>query len=471
MEAMTPPSLEHTLALAFSLMEVLTMFMEEATKLRGKEVAEEKKFIEAETLNDVMADGGSESSKHYDKMITAEQEIQKSELALCPQQVPGNHQTVHETKINQTQQSNCQISHYQSFKRESNEAAEVENRSNSQNSEETELLQEKNFDTIVSTEIHSANQSNTLKVEQIRLNAYTYACDQCKYIVTRKSSLSRHKRFIHDGNGLHMKTKIRQLNCGFCDIHFTQTSSLKRHNISKHPGNGEFVCTICEQKCESKSLLKKHTESVHRNHICKECGLKFPWNCDNCSQHNSRACKMCSKICADLTALTTHVNKHLQIKPFSCEQCHTSYRSKCHLNKHYNIKHSSEKNKAPANGLCAECGKVFRRSYMKCSKHSKKRSAVDLSCKKGCGYTTKSIGQLKSHHNNQTARCNSEKPLLRIFFCSMCESSFTTKKYKQKHENMHIEGKKHICKICHKQFSESWNLKQHSENIHNLNIA
>ena len=272
--------------------------------------------------------------------------------------------------------------------------------------------------------------------------------------------------------------------------------SLKGHKMTKHSDtqtfdkrhrkriyqncreeDGSFICTLCEERFLSKLILQKHTNEDHRQFICTECKEKFPWVCDNCSKHDKRVCKVCSGIFPDGNRLDMHMNVHLGIKPFLCEQCPFTARSKPNLNSHYKV--HSEKlqqirntytNTLPANKPCAECGKLFKKFYKKCYKHCYKRSDIDLRCKKECGYTTKSRDNLRSHHKNPTSRCNPEKPLLRIFFCKLCESSFTTNKYRNRHEKMHIEGKSHTCKVCNKKFSNSWTLKPHLKRIHSMDL-
>ena len=273
----------------------------------------------------------------------------------------------------------------------------------------------------------------------------------------------------------------------------------QRYHNFKREGES-FTCTLCNLKFETRGKYMRHTDQNHRDIPCDECGIKFPWKCDSCSKHNKKACHVCFKI-FDGSMLTDHLNRHLGLKPFLCDECPKDFRSQANLSVHLRLKHTSvslenmaiQKNPCDECGKlfsndykictlhtkatlrtkpCGECGKLFSKRYKNCTIHTQARyklSVEDLPCERGCGYTTKWFYQLKIHYHSK--RCDPDKPLLRIFFCGFCESSFTTAKYKRRHERFHNEGKPHTCKICDKQFTESWNMKKHIRIAHSLNTT
>ena len=101
-----------------------------------------------------------------------------------------------------------------------------------------------------------------------------YACDQCSYVATQKSSLSRHKMTQHEGI---KQPSMAQLNgktydCDLCAYQATQLSSLKRHKMAKHSGQ-QFVCDMCDYIGTTNNNLRLHKRSKHE-------GVRFP--CDMC---------------------------------------------------------------------------------------------------------------------------------------------------------------------------------------------
>ena len=235
--------------------------------------------------------------------------------------------------------------------------------------------------------------------------------------------------------------------CNICSKIFSVESRLRSHlnnhiehkirnhpyrNILKREGN-LFKCTLCESTHKTRRKFQTHVNKHHRDFTCQECDQKFPWKCEKCSQHSERACYICPKIFNDSNYLNVHISIHLgqTIRP-----------------------------------ACKECGKEFSKQYLRCVSHKMWKSNADIPCEKGCGFTTRYKQVLKQHY--LSPRCSPNNPLLRIFFCCFCESSFTTKKYKKRHERFHTEPKPHRCKICGVMFTESWNLKKHIKRIHAL---
>ena len=229
-----------------------------------------------------------------------------------------------------------------------------------------------------------------------------------------------------------------------------------RHTL-KRKGN-LFLCTVCDSTHETRKMGQKHVNNNHRDFSCSKCGQLFPWKCENCSQHAKRACYICPKMFIDSNHLSIHLNMHLGLKPFLCDQCSSSFKSKVGLNLHIKFKHSS------LEFDCKECGKSFSASYVTCANHKMLKSEVDIPCEKGCGYTTRYKERLKHHY--LSPRCDPKNPLLRIFFCRFCEGSFTTEKYKRRHERFHSEPKPYNCRICGLTFTQSYNMKRHTKRIH-----
>ena len=111
------------------------------------------------------------------------------------------------------------------------------------------------------------------------------SCSMCDFTTSRKDSLLRHKRLIHqlyrkdftaiedtleeDGKWTCSKCdqtftslveieghviSCEEIRCNWCDKKFTLRSHLKRHNKEKHP----FVCGNCKERFKNEKYLNKH---------------------------------------------------------------------------------------------------------------------------------------------------------------------------------------------------------------------
>ena len=356
--------------------------------------------------------------------------------------------------------------------------------------ESSELL-EHNVDYFKQNELNKCKQWRDI-YETIKVHGKEFICTTCDAKSTSSKKIRRHTDRNHKdlpcgecGQKLPWKSitccEHKYRVCHFCFKIFEDNNKLKRHMTSHTPSKrhtqvyrnytkegDSFVCTICNTKCETRKRYYTHMARNHRDFPCTECGQKFPWNCDSCLRHTNRVCHICNKIFEHNIQLRTHMNRHFKLKPFICDQCPRKYVSNNELVYHFKWNHTSGEKKPPNKIPCGECGILRTKRYKNCSahtmRHQNQRSHEDLPCEKGCGYTTRIRYYLKYHYLSK--RCDPEKPLLKIFFCNFCESSFTTAKYKRKHEKFHKEGKPHKCKICEKLFTETWTMKKHVQKAH-----
>lgn len=102
--------------------------------------------------------------------------------------------------------------------------------------------------------------SNTLFVRK------SHPCKQCEKSFSHSSSLSKHKRTIHDG------------------IRTIRRCSAERHNenMISHSEDKPYACNLCENSYKLPSMLTKHVQVVHQKHpfICDVCekGCGSRWN-------------------------------------------------------------------------------------------------------------------------------------------------------------------------------------------------
>ena len=141
-----------------------------------------------------------------------------------------------------------------------------------------------------------------------------YPCDQCSYIATQKSSLSRHVSFHyipiveiiiflslksiflsrhkmtqHEGIRPPVVKTGKTFDCDQCPYQATQLTSLKRHQMAKHSGQA-FPCDKCEYIGTTPNNLRLHRGSKHE-------GVRYP--CD---------------ICGYQATQTGVLNKHKELK-------------------------------------------------------------------------------------------------------------------------------------------------------------
>ena len=82
-----------------------------------------------------------------------------------------------------------------------------------------------------------------------------FACDQCHYQATQKSSLTTHIKSMHEG--------VRYV-CDQCDQQFTQKSGLNQHKKTFHQGVN-YKCNQCDYQATQKVHLRTHMKNMHIN--------------------------------------------------------------------------------------------------------------------------------------------------------------------------------------------------------------
>ena len=129
-----------------------------------------------------------------------------------------------------------------------------------------------------------------------------------------------------------------------------KTPEKKRNRSKTRKADTLQKCQLCDQECISFEKLTLHyiVDHLKIKIECQECDLQFKSYKDlgyhnrKCHPHRKRSltCLLCSKECASGQMLYHHMmSAHLQIKPFSCNECGEKFASshylKVHLRRHH----------------------------------------------------------------------------------------------------------------------------------------
>ena len=175
-------------------------------------------------------------------------------------------------------------------------------------------------------------------------------------------------KYLDEGNPFEsIDDKKKQHNCVICEAIFVQRSQLFQHALEKHNVQSEkykqlrikykkkirrrkkYICTFCNQKCESAEEFKSHLSTFHEGskpYKCSECdadfflesGLKKHFAMRHKNTEKKFKCSTCFMMFRLKTELAKHnVDDHDMKKPYKCPQCENRFAFKHHLNRYVKI--------------------------------------------------------------------------------------------------------------------------------------
>ncbi|CAH0746873.1 unnamed protein product [Bemisia tabaci] len=233
------------------------------------------------------------------------------------------------------------------------------------------------------------NRKSNLKAhERTHSSTRSFACRVCSLTFGEMRSLLSHRRLEHMKKTEESVVVSMEHCCMICDTYFENADSLSQHmKTHKQKENKQAQCKICRQVVNTKAL-KYHEMSKHSN--------KRPFQCSYCSEESKEVGFM------SFGLLKNHERLHTGQRPFKCDSCEKSFRSRKSLRQH-KLKHSNLRNYE-----CNFCTKRF-----------------------------KTKGTLKVHLKIHTG----EKP----YVCDLCGHSFIQKsdmmKHQRRHSNHNLDGK------------------------------
>jgi len=188
------------------------------------------------------------------------------------------------------------------------------------NGEEKDMTEtaSKEFNSETETDDSVKDQLTIETNQNIRRNL---TCLQCNAQFTKKSTLNRHIKSIHEAI---------TYSCSHCDKTFKQQGTMNRHIKSKHEGV-KYICNQCDYQATLKFHLTIHIQSIHDGvkYACNECGHQathqssltqhirskhegFKYTCKHCSKEYSyqsrykhlKTCKASRSHCSNVTRNT-----------------------------------------------------------------------------------------------------------------------------------------------------------------------
>ena len=235
--------------------------------------------------------------------------------------------------------------------------------------------------------------------------------------------------------------------CVICDLSYGKDKEsfkkFKEHMVSEH--NVGYECPICQKKLPTVSKLEQHRIQEHNwtksnsvgriKYLCPRCGKefihkrKFEYHVSkiSCNQWKGRKCPICEEEFESMSLKIYHIStKHMDVKLYDCSECSSGFITQQGLKRHISSVHRKN-----GGNICPTCGKYYSNSHLK--------------------------DHISYAHEGKV------KPR---FKCSMCEESYSTKKYLENHMSVHEGNGIFQCSNCNMEFNSKNRLEAHIAKEH-----
>jgi len=200
-------------------------------------------------------------------------------------------------------------------------------------------------------------------------------------------------------------------------------------------GRKKHTCSVCQKLCKTSYGLEVHfrLHTGERPYKCDVCGTSFKSK-GNLNEHHAIvhsderpfSCVICATSVKTMHALEGHLLFHTKEKPYFCLKCHGSCSTQSDLKKHVVARHGGKNGK--------KCGKCPKQFY--------------------------SLTELKAHMRVHTR----ENP----FSCSICGNRFTQNSSLKLHALIHSGEMPWTCLDCPKKFAQKGQLSVHVRHVHSI---
>ena len=229
--------------------------------------------------------------------------------------------------------------------------------------------------------------------------AGSIVCEFCSKVFDNNAYLKEHVKRMHLGISKQFKHE-----CKLCASGKYQTEDkLQQHILDDHSGV-EYLCDQCPITFSNATLRNGHLSRVHgqKNVKCEQCDMMFFAKGLMKAHLNSVHLKTKKKTCpvcgetfnaySDTDGFIAHMNRHNNVRPFSCEVCGKDFLSSGALQKHL---------RAHTRPLqCDQCEQKFSSSTDMRRHVNRIHLGIQHECRHGCGLQT-SLESNRGRHEKQ----------------------------------------------------------------------
>ncbi|CAG9856526.1 unnamed protein product [Phyllotreta striolata] len=206
----------------------------------------------------------------------------------------------------------------------------------------------------------------------------------------------------------------------------------------------------------SKDCPFENETTVYKCPMCNKVFKKLQEHREHKKTHyiEKRTCKICKRVMQNYGKLQEHMNKHLGLKPFSCDECDKSF-----ISVHY-LKLHKKCHNPDATFKCPLCPKSFRTtSSLRCHQNVHAEKVEDYRCKV-CSEQCNDAATYKTHILEHGKKAEIQ--------CSLCKKAFYTDRGLEAHLSRHRELN-FPCEYCGKIYPTMYKINRHIKRAHVAN--
>ena len=212
-----------------------------------------------------------------------------------------------------------------------------------------------------------------------------HTCKECDYVCLSEKYMKTHKTLFHSTSKPENVLRPKNiLSCNLCNFKTNGLSQDEEYRLMVHKSihqEGQISCDFCSFKSTKRFTLKRHLAEEH--------GMGKVLHCNQCNYKTGGH--------TGESHMNTHKATHSKEKPFLCDKCEFSSRSKESLKGHMQ-RHDPTTPKY----LCDGCDYKSSDRGNFAAHRTVKHGTVVLSCAL-CDYNTKSKRSLREHTKKHTA--------------------------------------------------------------------